>query len=170
MVSAFSLGLGVCALVMSPKLFPVQAYEAWCAVRHGGAIPSPEGLLLRIGEAPRGLRGPGPGPWIELEFRNLGKAPLKFLHSERLGGELGFSVEGVEGTAVPEATTEVSWIHTVALEPGERIGFTCDLSRWVPLPGPGVYTVRAERISFGLREGGLPSTSNPLQVQWPSSD
>ncbi len=167
---AFVFGLTVCGLALSPKLFPVQTYKAWCALRYDGAIPSAKGLLLTIREAPPGLRGSGRGPWIELEFCNVGEAPLAFLHPERLGDELGFRVEGVDVVATPDATTEASWVHTVVIQPGERIGFTCDLARWVTLPAPGTYTVRAERISFGLREGGLPSVSNALQVQWSRSD
>ena len=92
------------------------------------------------------------------------------LDPERLGDELGFRVTDVEVEATPLAATEASWVHTVVLRPGERIGFTCDLARWVPLPGPGTYRVRAERISFGLGAGGLPSLSNALEVQWSPSD
>lgn len=160
----------MCALALSPKLFPVQTYRAWCAVRYGGAVPSPEGLLLLIHEPAPGLRGPGRGPWIELEFRNVGTEALEFLHPEQLGGELGFRVDGVETEARPAATTETSWVHRVVLQPGERLGFSCDLARWVTLPKPGAYAVRAERISFGLRQGGQPCTSNKLQVQWSPSD
>lgn len=168
-VGAFALGLVLCGLVLAPFLYPVPVYRSWCGLVYGGAVPSPDGLLLTIRPAGVGEGGPGGGPWIVLEARNLNRAPLRVNTLDVFGDEVTFRAADSQGVALDPAREtgapiEASWVHSSELAPGASIGWVCDLSRWVVVPGPGSYRLKAERIAFALGYSGR-GVSNSIDIK-----
>jgi hypothetical protein len=163
LAAAFLLGVAVCALALAPVLFPARTYEAWCALRYGGAVPGAQGLLLTIAEAPAELRGEGPGPWVLCTLTNTQRRPLRVAYPERPGEELSFETAEPGEPAVWREGSDALPIHVTLLPPGGRIAFSCELTRWLSLH-PGRHTIRAGRVPFGLRKG-LPCRSNWLQLE-----
>jgi hypothetical protein len=168
-LGAFALGLGLCGLFLAPLLYPVQSYRTWCGLVYAGAIPSPDGLLLTIRPATAGEAGPGSGPWVVLEARNLTRAPLRVNTLDVFGDEVDFRATDGEGRGLGSARKtgapiEASWVHSNALPPGASIGWVCDVSRWVKIPGPGSYRVEAERIAFALGYSGR-GVSNSIDIR-----
>ncbi len=168
-LGAFALGLGLCGLVLAPALFPVPVYRAWCALAYDGAVPSPDGFLLTVRPATAGEAGPGSGPWIVLEAQNLTRNPLNVNTLDVFGDEITFRVTDSHGRALEQARAtgaaiEASWVHRNEVAPGARLGWVCDVSRWVKIPGPGSYRLEAERIAFALGYSGR-SVSNPIEVK-----
>ncbi|MCO5165661.1 MAG: hypothetical protein M9894_04740 [Planctomycetes bacterium] len=168
----FLAGLVVTGLAAAAVLHPATA-RAWARARHGG-VPGPTGVALVLAPAPDGTAGAGPGPHVVVWYVNAGRAPAPVCWSDPPGEELSFEVTPAGGEALPpvrgpgDATVSAPvrllrrW-----LEPGERLGVVCDLSRWVTLPGPGVYEVRAARAPLGDPVGGfdgLRAVSEPARV------
>lgn len=172
----FALGLAFTAAALFVALRPALAWGLWCRVRHGGE-PGASGIALVVEPAPTGTAGPGPGPWLVVWHVNTGRAPALVCWSDPPGDELAFEVvpegasaplppaRGPEAVTVAGAPPRGTWVP-----PGGRVGVRGDLSRWVSLPGPGAYTVRAARAPLGDPRGGVDGvrcTSEPVRVQVP---
>lgn len=165
---AFLAGLVSTGAILAPAVFPAQVYGAWCRARYG-AEPSAQGIVLTLRSAESVVRGPAGGPWVQLEFLNIGREPAVLMVPERLGGELGFRATGPDGLRVaqrsgPAAATVPGRIRRHVLAPGERLGLVCDLSRWLIFPsGEAVYAVQADRAP--LARDGVRCRSNTLRLR-----
>lgn len=153
-------GLVGTGLLLLVALHPATA-RAWARARHGG-VPGPTGVAIVVEPAPAGAAGAGAGPHVVVWYVNAGRAPAPVWWSEPPGEELWFEVAAAGGDTLPpargpgDATVAAPVrVRRTWLEPGERLGVVCDLSRWAALPGPGVYEVRAERAPLGDPVGGF---------------
>jgi len=161
---AFAAGLSLAGLGALPFLFPARTFALWCQLRYEGR-PSAGGLVLRVAPAPAGTAGQGPGPWLLLELENLGGTPTTLNQPEPLGEEWSFEVRDAQGREVAPRPLDLGRIGTsrplrqLRIPGRKRLGLLADLSRWVELPGPGRYWVRALRADLrdghGLRSQGV---------------
>lgn len=169
------LGLAVTALTLVVAPRPATLRAAWARLRLGG-VPGADGVAIAVEPAPPGVAAPG--AHVVVWHVNAGRAPVEVCWSDPPGDELGFEVAPVGGDPVPPArgpdapTVAVpgTALRRVWLPPGGRVGVVCDLSRWVALPGPGAYEVRAERVPCGdPRFGfdGVRAVSEPVRVVVP---
>ena len=159
---AFSFGLATCAAVLLPWRYPAETYGVWARLRYG-AEPSPAGLVLnlRLPEGPPPLSpSEGTPAWVEVEVRNVGEHPARFLLPEVVGEELRFEAEPSLPPRAPLARDHLAGsVESLVLPPGGRLAFALDLKRYLIFPAPGRYRVRCERLPFGdkalLRTGWL---------------
>jgi hypothetical protein len=176
LAAGFGLGLVAAAPALVVALAPAAVYRAWCRLRHGG-VPSATGVVLSVAPVPAALAAQDGRPCVLVWFTNVGRAPAPLCWSDPPGDELAVEVTGPGGVAAPRRSSEEATVARVAttlrrtwLAPGERLGLRCDLSRWVTLPGPGEYEVRAARAPWGDPRGrfdGLRCESAPVRVVLP---
>lgn len=167
---AFVLG-AACTLTAALVLLRPDVLARW----RWGAIPS-GGLVMTLRPAPPELRGPGPGPWVLVELRNVSRTPQRLAYLDPPGEELGFVVHDAQGQRLvperdPAAPSLARPLQTAQLPPGEGLAWPVDLSTRVTLAGPGPYTVEASRFPLGEdpRGGGRRCRSNAVVVPAPAS-
>ncbi len=171
---ALGLGLTALALVLAPR--PAALQRAWARLRLGG-VPGPTGVAISVEPAPPEVAAAGAR--VVVWHINAGPAPAEVCWSDPPGDEFGFEVTPAGAPApLPPArgpdeatiTTPGTALRRAWLPPGGRLGVVCDLSRWVALPGPGAYDVRAERVPWGDPRGdfdGVRCASAPARVVVP---
>lgn len=149
---AFALGSAAGLMGLAANR-PPWLFAGWCRLRHGGEA-SPEGLVLRVSEAPPEARGEGPGPWLLVELINEGRGPLTLHLCRPPGEELEVTGTGPDGAPLerppfdPARPTLARPISRVDLRPGERIAQTLDLRERLEPRGPGRYAIRVRRLGF----------------------
>lgn len=182
------LGLGTTALALVAAPRPATLQRVWARLRLGG-VPGPTGVALVVEPAPAGAAGPG--AHVVVWHVNAGPTAALVCWTDPPGDELAFEVVAVSvggdgggaaagGAALPlppargpeEPTVAVpgARLRRTWLAPGQRLGLVCDLSRWVALPGPGAYDVRASRVPWGDPRGGFDGVrcaSAPTRVVFP---
>lgn len=168
----FALGLGLTALALAGAPW---ARALWARARLGG-VPGANGVAISLEPAPPGT-STAPAA-VVVWHENAGSAPVEVCWCDPPGGELGFEVVPAGGgdplppaqgpgdaTLATGTTLRRTW-----LPPGGRVGVVVDLARYVALPGPGEYVVRAERVPCGDPRGGFDGVrcrSEPVRLALP---
>jgi hypothetical protein len=167
-ILAFALGVALTAGAAVLLARPEWVWEPYLVWRHG-AVPS-RGVVMTLRQAPSEVSGPGPGPWLELEFHNVSGEAQELVFQDPPGEELAFEGVDADGRALPprrdpSQPSVARPLRASSLPPGERLARVVDLSEWIRLEGPGPYTVTATRYPLlGGQRDGHRCRSNAIAV------